>query len=75
MILFVRADNNDSTQTIKTVLIAKRESEAQSALKLLVQTADTEPVFLKQCIPAVVDTMLAIANSKDFEEGFFHFLF
>jgi hypothetical protein len=50
-------------------LTAKREAEAQSALKLIVQIADCEPSFLKQCIPAVVDTMLAIANSKDFEEG------
>lgn len=49
--------------------MAQREEEAQSALKLLVQIAEVEPLFLQNSISTLVDTMLSIANARQFEEG------
>lgn len=54
-------------ETTKAVLTANREEEAQSALKLLVQLAESEPLFLQQCVQDVVSSMLAVANATNFE--------
>lgn len=54
---------------MKAILSANREAEAQNAMQLLVQIAEIEPTFFKDCIIILVDTMFAVSKAEQFEDS------
>ncbi len=45
------------------------EEETKTALELLVQLAQYEPLFLRPCLPLLQDTMLAIGKATSLDDG------